>query len=81
MQQRKFSASISLVAGRPADAIYTALKPDLASKEMHVSTSITLEGREIRMELSSDDLSHFRAALNSYLRLAGAASSCLDVAL
>jgi len=81
--RRRYSATILISAGSSADAVYSALRPDIVSSpDRQVSTSIRrgdddLAG-SIRMELASDDLSHLRAALNSYLRLAGAALRCLD---
>lgn len=79
MPVRRFSATIEIRAGDSADAIYSALKPDVkSSPERQVSTDIRLNDDEISIDISSNDLSHLRAGLNSYLRLARAASSCLD---
>ena len=78
MSTRRFSAAIKIRARGSANAIYSALKPDVkSSPERQVSADIRLEGDEISIDISSNDLSHLRASLNSYLRLARAASSCL----
>ena len=79
MSQRRFNATIEIRAKGSANAIYSALKPDVkSSPERQVSTDIRLNDDEISIYISSNDLSHIRASLNSYLRLARAASSCLD---
>lgn len=79
MPQRRFSATIEIGARGSANAIYSALKPDVkSSPEGQVSADIRLRGDQISIDISSNDLSHLRASLNSYLRLARAASSCLD---
>jgi len=79
MPKRRFNATIEIRAGASANAIYSALKPDVkSSPERQVSADIELSNDKISIDISSNDLSHLRASLNSYLRLAGAASSCLD---
>ena len=81
MSQRRFNATIEIRAKDSANAIYSALKPDVkSSPERQVSADIRLNDDEIYINISSNDLSHLRASLNSYLRLARAASSCLDAA-
>ncbi len=80
MSKRRFNATIEIRA-RTAGAIYSALKPDVkSSPERQVSADIRLNDDQIIIDISSNDLSHLRASLNSYLRLARAASSCLDAA-
>jgi tRNA threonylcarbamoyladenosine modification (KEOPS) complex Pcc1 subunit len=77
--QRRFNATIEIRAKDSANAIYSALKPDVkSSPERQVSANIRLSNDEISIDISSNDLSHLRAGLNSYLRLAKTASSCLD---
>lgn len=78
LSQRKFNATIEIRADRSADAIYSALKPDVKSSPQKHSATITLNGGKISIAISSDDLSQVRASLNSYLRLARAASRCID---
>jgi len=79
LSQRRFNATIEIRAKDSANAIYSALKPDVkSSPERQVSADIRLNDDEIYINISSNDLSHLRASLNSYLRLARAASSCLD---
>lgn len=81
LSQRRFNATIEIRAGASAHAIYSALKPDVkSSPERQASADIKLSDDKITIDISSNDLSHLRASLNSYLRLAGAASSCLDAA-
>jgi len=81
LSQRRFNATIAISAGSSADAIYSALKPDVkSSPRRQLSASIRLDDGTISIEVSSDDLSHLRASLNSYLRLARAASTCIDAA-
>ncbi len=80
MSKRRFNATIE-IRTRTAGAIYSALKPDVkSSPERQVSADIRLNDDQIIIDISSSDLSHLRASLNSYLRLARAASSCLDAA-
>ncbi|MGH9878544.1 MAG: KEOPS complex subunit Pcc1 [Nitrososphaerales archaeon] len=82
LSQRRFNATIEITAGNSADAIYSALKPDVkSSPQRQLDASIALNNITISIEISSDDLSHLRASLNSYLRLARAASDCIDAAL
>jgi len=79
LSQRRFNATIEMRASSSASAIYSALKPDVkSSPERQVSADIRLKDDKISIDISSNDLSHLRASLNSYLRLARAASSCLD---
>ncbi len=79
LSQRRFSASIE-IATKGASAIYSALKADMkSSPDKLVSVDIGLRDDSAVIDISSDDLSHLRAGLNSYLRLVKAASSCLDV--
>ena len=79
MPERRFNATIEIRAKDSANAIYSALKPDVKSSPgRQVSADIRLNDDEISIYISSNDLSHLRASLNSYLRLARAASSCLD---
>ncbi len=79
MSERKFNATIEIKAGNSADAIYSALKPDVkSSPQRQLDASIALNNDTISIDISSDDLSHLRASLNSYLRLARAASDCID---
>jgi KEOPS complex subunit Pcc1 len=81
LSQRKFNATIEIKAGNSADAIYSALKPDVkSSPQRQLDAHITLNNSAISIEVSSDDLSHLRASLNSYLRLTRAASDCIDAA-
>ncbi len=81
MIQRRFNATIEIRTRTAAGAIYSALKPDVkSSPERQVSADIRLNDDQIIISISSNDLSHLRASLNSYLRLARAASSCLDAA-
>ena len=81
LSQRRFNAIIQIRATGSSNAIYSALKPDVkSSAERQVSATIGLKDGEISIDISSNDLSHLRASLNSYLRLAKAASNCLDAA-
>lgn len=80
MQQRRFNAKIQILAGKSSSSIYSALKPDIKSSERQINAEIALEDDAITLNMSSDDLSHIRAGLNSYLRLVNAASKCLDAA-
>jgi len=79
LAQRRFSAKIAIDAKNSASVIYSALKPDMVSSpEGQVSTDIRLINDTIMIDINSNDLSHLRASLNSYLRLVKAAFSCLE---
>lgn len=80
MSQGRFNATIEIRAGESTDSIYSAMKPDVkSSPKGQVSMNIMLKDDVICMSMYSDDLSHIRASLNSYLRLASAAFRSLDV--
>jgi tRNA threonylcarbamoyladenosine modification (KEOPS) complex Pcc1 subunit len=79
--QRRFNARIEIVSLDAAGAIYSALKPDIkSSPDKQASADIALNDDMVSIDISSNDLSHLRASLNSFLRLVRAASSCLDTA-
>lgn len=80
MPRRKFSATVE-IRTKNSHVIYSALKPDINHVEGHTSADMKLVDDTILIDINSDDLSHLRASLNSYLRLAKTAVSCLDVTL
>jgi len=81
MSLRRFSASIEL-ATINAETVFSAVQPDIKGfADEHSTSSIKLIGAKILIDIESDDLSHLRASLNSYLRLMETAINCLDVTL
>ncbi|MGH9909294.1 MAG: KEOPS complex subunit Pcc1 [Nitrososphaerales archaeon] len=81
MPRRRFSATVE-IRTRNSQVIYSALKPDINhAVEGHTSADMKLVDDTILIDINSGDLSHLRASLNSYLRLAKTAVSCLDVTL
>ncbi|MEM2760053.1 MAG: KEOPS complex subunit Pcc1 [Nitrososphaerales archaeon] len=81
MQGGRFNATIEIRTRNP-DVIYSALKPDISHiVEGHTRSRMKLVNGSVVIDISSEDLSHLRASLNSYLRLAKIAISCLDVTL
>lgn len=51
-----------------ASVIFHSLKPEIAQKIPKVSSTIKQSGKNLILEIQSDDLSSLRAACNSYLR-------------
>lgn len=81
LSPRRFNATVRIET-KHSRIIYAALKPDIDhSIEGRVSADMKLVDKAIIINISSDDLSHLRANLNSYLRLAKTAVSCLDLTL
>ena len=81
MSNRRFSATVE-IRTRNSQVIYSALKPDINhAVEGRTSADMKLVDDTILIDINSSDLSHLRASLNSYLRLAKTAVSCLDVTL
>ena len=81
MPKRRFNATVE-IRTKNSVVIYSALKPDINhSVEGHTKAEMKLIGDTITIDIDSDDLSHLRASLNSYLRLAKSAISCLDITL
>lgn len=80
LPQRRFNAIIELKT-KNSQVIYSALKPDVDHLEGHTCADIKLANDTIIIDVNSYDLSHLRASLNSYLRLAKTAISCLDTTL
>jgi tRNA threonylcarbamoyladenosine modification (KEOPS) complex Pcc1 subunit len=78
MLKRRFNATVE-IRTKNSTVIYSALKPDINhSVEGRTKAEMKLIGDTITIDIDSDDLSHLRASLNSYLRLAKSAISCLD---
>lgn len=81
LQPRKFSASIEFNSEH-SNVIFLALKPEVGREMQGKSIAdVRASGKKVIIDISSNDLPNFRAALNSYLRLVRTASSCLDVTL
>lgn len=81
LSPRRFNATVRIET-KHSRIIYSALKPDIVhSIEGRVSADMKLVDKAVIINISSDDLSHLRASLNSYLRLAKTAVSCLDITL
>lgn len=80
MPKRRFSATVE-IRTKNSQVIYSALKPDINHAEGHTNADMKLVDNTILIDINSGDLSHLRASLNSYLRLAKTAVSCLDVTL
>ncbi|NMJ87296.1 MAG: hypothetical protein EX285_05595 [Thaumarchaeota archaeon] len=81
LSRRRFSTKVEIKT-KNSQIIYVALKPDINNSiEGHISTNLKLIGDTIFLNIDTDDLSHLRASLNSYLRLAKSAISCLDITL
>jgi tRNA threonylcarbamoyladenosine modification (KEOPS) complex Pcc1 subunit len=79
--QRRFSAAIELTT-RNAEAVFSAVEPDIKGFVEGSSTShVKLIDDKILLDIESNDLSHLRASLNSYLRLMKTAINCLDITL
>jgi tRNA threonylcarbamoyladenosine modification (KEOPS) complex Pcc1 subunit len=79
--RRRFSAAVELTAGN-AEAVFSAVQPDIRSfAEAHSTCHIKLIDDKILLDIESNDLSHLRASLNSYLRLMKTAINCLDITL
>lgn len=81
LSPRRFNATVRIET-KHSRVIYSALKPDIDhSIEGRASADMKLIDKAIIINIGSDDLSHLRASLNSYLRLAKTAVSCLDLTL
>ncbi len=66
------TAKIELYADDEKEALYKALKPEI-SNDVKIDMNDILE-----ITITADTISHFRAKINSYLRLCKAAISCID---
>jgi tRNA threonylcarbamoyladenosine modification (KEOPS) complex Pcc1 subunit len=53
---------------KEANIIFETLRPEVKHRIPKTNIEITLSGKEISLEISTNDISSLRAACNSYLR-------------
>jgi KEOPS complex subunit Pcc1 len=66
-------ARVTLEAGADAPALLQALSPEAGREVPRSTTTLSLDGSTVVLEVSADDAGALRAALNSYLRWAALA--------
>ena len=72
--------SIDLLDAASADAVYSALVPEVMSQPSDkIRIILSLSGNELHIIIFSDGLSSLRAVVNSFLRLITAVEEVLKV--
>ncbi|MCL7415638.1 MAG: hypothetical protein M8349_06210 [ANME-2 cluster archaeon] len=51
------------------DVVYQSLLPEMGASHQRTSSQLTIQGKDLILRISSDDLVSMRAALNGWLRL------------
>lgn len=74
----KYSAEITISAGKKNKAIFKSLETDNKFYDENPTSTKMSCGKEISIQIGAEELSHLRANLNSTLRLVQASNDAIE---